>query len=230
MTVRRHFLRWGEIILSNLIITIISIAIVTVAVAMGIYYGGIAYENAQINATANAIVNEAQQILQAERMWATDHNQPDICSLTGGMSTLVNQHYLSEWPYISTFESGPQPNTGSVTNGSWDSFGVFHFFGYSDSFYRFMFSYNNGNYVVYDIRNGQGYPPFLQVMKTINQSLKGTYSFTGPPTGSTLPTTYCEIADGAMINNGHGGYVDSNGAVVTGCYSGNHAVCVFGPS
>ena len=109
--------------MSNLIITIISIAIIAVAAAMAIYYGGVAYENAQPSVFADIIMNEANQILQAERMWSSIHSCSDIsCMGAGGtsgtgMSALVNDKELSEWPTMGghmfslnyPFSSGPTP-------------------------------------------------------------------------------------------------------------------------
>ncbi len=162
--------------MSNLIITIISIAIVGIAAAMGIYYGGVAYENAQINATANAIMNEAQQILNAERLWSTNNNQPDISGMgtagaSGtGMSMLVSSKVLSTWPsfagtigvsgYLSN--PGPQPYIGSsqtagnITTGTFD-WGCYNIGGYAGKLVRSIFSYNNENFVTYDFYQNNPY-------------------------------------------------------------------------
>ena len=74
--------------MSNLIITIISIALVAVAAIMAIFYGGVAYENAQVNAMADAIMNDSQQLLQAARLWSSLNGYSDISGMgtaqTGG--------------------------------------------------------------------------------------------------------------------------------------------------
>lgn len=54
--------------MSNLIITIISIALVAVAAIMGAYYGGSAFTQNTTQVAANSIINEAQQILSAARI------------------------------------------------------------------------------------------------------------------------------------------------------------------
>jgi len=99
--------------MANLIITIISIAIVGIAAAMAIYYGGLAYENQQINTIANTIMNEAQQIGTAERLWSSNNGCGDMSCQPGGnissggvwqerasgtgISALVNGGELSNW-------------------------------------------------------------------------------------------------------------------------------------
>ena len=147
--------------MSNLIITIISLAIFGVAAAMGIYYGGIAYKNARINVTANAIVNEAQQILLAERMWSNNNGQSDISGMGAagssgtGMSMLVNQHYLTTWPFVSSLIPRPFPIHGgnTLTTGTCDrasSYSAgYNIGGYTGDYQRVMFSWKNGNYVAY---------------------------------------------------------------------------------
>jgi len=161
---------------NNLIVTIIAIALTAIGLITGAYYGGVAYENAQINATANTIMNEAQQILQAERMWATNNNQPDISGMgtagaSGtGMSALVNGKELSEWPSFggtmgtsaspSLTNPGPQPTFGSqtVTTSTYDD-GCYNIRGYAGPFRRIPFSYNNGNYVLYEFDGNFPYAP-----------------------------------------------------------------------
>ena len=153
--------------MSNLIVTIISIALVAVATIMAAFYGGTAYSNYQINATANAIMNEAQQILQAERMWSTNNNQPDISGMgtagaSGtGMSMLVASGTLTTWPALaggigmstSLTNPGPQPyiqGVGSTTTatGVFD-YGCWSIQGYDGKLLRIPFANNGSNYVLY---------------------------------------------------------------------------------
>lgn len=63
--------------MANLIITIISIALVAVAALMGAYYGGQAYQNAQAKAKANEIINSANQIAGAIQVWRTQNLKTD---------------------------------------------------------------------------------------------------------------------------------------------------------
>ena len=142
---------------------------------MGIYYGGMAYRNAQIDAVAATIVTEANQILQAERMYSGIHGCPDIScmwptywiSTVGtGMSELVSDKELSAWPPMGgTMYSddaldnpGPQPAyagasdsavQGSMTTGSFDN-GCYSFTGYTGRLMRWLLAVSGQNYVIYD--------------------------------------------------------------------------------
>ena len=55
--------------MANLIITVISIALVAVAALMGAYYGGEAYMQGQAKAKANEIVNAFEQVSAALQMF-----------------------------------------------------------------------------------------------------------------------------------------------------------------
>ena len=103
---------------------------------MGAYYGGTAFSNNQPQIIANTVINEAQQLLSASRMWASNTGQSDVSSgaaANGSISSLVNNKYLSNWPSLmgpygglqftygtGTFSAGPAPITGNVTTGAYD--------------------------------------------------------------------------------------------------------------
>ena len=72
--------------MANLIITVISIALVAVAALMGAYYGGSAFMDGQAKARANAIVLGAEQVAGALRLYAVNN---------GGSLTLTNGNWLS---------------------------------------------------------------------------------------------------------------------------------------
>ena len=138
--------------MANLIITIVSIALVAVAAVMAIFYGGVAFENAQYDADANAIMNEATQILQAARMWDSDNMQTDISGMGAagsqniGISILIQKHYLSQWPSIGNIVSGSTTvyafnSAGTTSNSTYDS-GIYSIGGYSNSYSRTLFAYN----------------------------------------------------------------------------------------
>jgi len=57
---------------ANLIITIISIALIAVAAIMGVYYGGTAYQAASAKAKAVALVEAASQTAAAWRVYALE--------------------------------------------------------------------------------------------------------------------------------------------------------------
>ncbi len=153
--------------MANLIITIISIAIVGIAAAMGVYYGGVAYENAQINALANAIMNDANQLLGAARVWSSVNGYQDISGMGTagaagtGIAALVSGGQISQWP---TLPDGLEGTTGSPwkpgppsTLGPGDS-GCYAINGYSASMSRGLFAYNSGIYVVYVFGSSTGVP------------------------------------------------------------------------
>ena len=138
-------------------ITIVSIALVAIAAIMGIYYGGIAFQNSQYNVAANAIINEAQQILAASRMWATYNNQPDVSS-SSEMSALYNGKELAEWPYVSALVSGPMPSGGSYNlTTSTFSQGNYNINGYSGIYNRALVTYNSQNYILYSFMTSTNY-------------------------------------------------------------------------
>ncbi|HCM83818.1 MAG TPA: hypothetical protein PKW15_03085 [Alphaproteobacteria bacterium] len=88
--------------MANLIITIISIALVGVAALMGAYYAGEAFYSGQAKAKANSIVNAANQIEGAIRIWASTNmkgntDYPDWNSVTGASSELISG-YLTQMP------------------------------------------------------------------------------------------------------------------------------------
>ncbi len=51
--------------MSNLIITIISIALTAIVALLGVYYGGTAFSNYQIKSTALRMISDAEQIAGA---------------------------------------------------------------------------------------------------------------------------------------------------------------------
>ena len=171
--------------MTNLIVTIISIALIAIAAVMGIYYGGVAYGNAQVNAIASTIMNDATQLLVAERLWATNHNCPDIsCMGTAGtsgtgISALINDKELSTWPSLGGFvtnaagtKGGPQPwigapgAAGTVSTGAYD-LGCYSLNGSKGFFSRFLFAYQSKNYVAYAFAANI---PYTAPCNTINTS------------------------------------------------------------
>lgn len=77
--------------MANLIITVISIALVAVAALMGAYYGGSAFMEGQANAKANAFTSTAEQIRGAYAIRRATTGQKDISQ---GFEELVNENYL----------------------------------------------------------------------------------------------------------------------------------------
>jgi hypothetical protein len=71
--------------MSNLIITIISIALVAVAALMGAYYGGSAFLQGQSKARTNQFINIGNQIISSWTYYAVDN---------GGSWTILNINSL----------------------------------------------------------------------------------------------------------------------------------------
>jgi hypothetical protein len=150
--------------LANLIITIIGIVIVVIAAVAGAYYGGQAFEQGQINSIANSIVSESQQILQAERLWSVNNNQPDISGMNSpttsngvtyfaignasgaGISALIDSKILAEWPPMGGPLAPPAPASGLIGDSAND-YGCYNFSGYQGRIGRMIFAYHNSNYV-----------------------------------------------------------------------------------
>ncbi|HCM83334.1 MAG TPA: hypothetical protein PKW15_01925 [Alphaproteobacteria bacterium] len=90
--------------MANLIITIISIALVAIAAIMGAYYGGAAYLEGQAKARAASFISQGEQIANAWRAWSVDRGGttalPDY-DWTDGSSDLVPA-YLTAIPIIPT--------------------------------------------------------------------------------------------------------------------------------
>ena len=86
--------------MANLIITVISIALVAVAALMGAYYGGTAFMDGQTRATANAIIQQAEQIKGAYLMYLASGGTPPASSaaINGSDVLTTGGKYLSAAP------------------------------------------------------------------------------------------------------------------------------------
>lgn len=93
--------------MANLIITIISIALVAVAAIMGAYYGGAAYNEAQVKARANEIVNGAKQIAAAWQLWGLNNSSTSYGFPTAEFSDTLVPYYLAQIPTVSRDSSAP---------------------------------------------------------------------------------------------------------------------------
>jgi hypothetical protein len=78
----------------NLIITVISIALVAALALASIYYGGPALSKGSAKATAATLVNQGQQISGANTMYAQENGGADAAAL----SDLQTAEYLSSVP------------------------------------------------------------------------------------------------------------------------------------
>ena len=90
--------------MSNLIITVISIALVAVASLTGAYYSGQAFLDGQAKARANSLIQGAEQIAGAWHMYAIDngaiYTMTDMLFRDGTATNLVPK-YLAQLPRFS---------------------------------------------------------------------------------------------------------------------------------
>ena len=108
--------------MANLIITVISIALVAVAALMGAYYGGSAFMEGQAKANANSLVQGAEQIKGALTMYATNHSGSYNGALSGNTLAPLVPDYLSTIPTYSfadvsagqTFKAGWVNSVGGL--------------------------------------------------------------------------------------------------------------------
>jgi len=95
--------------MSNLIITIISIALVAIAALMAAWYGGSAFSNGAVTAQANTMIAQAEQIASAIRLWSSDNGGQQTASIANGSGScringspfetlLINGKYLQSTP------------------------------------------------------------------------------------------------------------------------------------
>ncbi len=80
--------------MSNLIITVISIALVAVAALMAVWYGGDVYMGARYKAAANTVLSQTQQIVAAYTQYRLDGNMPSSQIVISGADVLAANGYL----------------------------------------------------------------------------------------------------------------------------------------
>lgn len=90
--------------MANLVITIISIALVAVAALMGAYYGGNAFIEGQRKALVSSIIESAKQTAAAWHLWVSNH--PGSTTLVyPGSDTVIEYNlvpdYLTQTPAFS---------------------------------------------------------------------------------------------------------------------------------
>jgi len=107
--------------MANLIITIISIALVAVAAIMGAYYGGSAFMQGQTKSYADALVSQGDQITAAWTVYAT--NNSGNFSTLSALSTLTSgttSAYLTDIPIppraIANISISPFTSTWQMIN------------------------------------------------------------------------------------------------------------------
>jgi len=121
--------------MSNLVITIISIALAAIIAIMGMWYGGSAFTNSSANAQATTMIVQADQIANAIRLWSSDNggaqdlagSRGNQCRLNSGPlgTALINGKYLQSIPgqdfHSSICNNTPMaPGTWTISEGDGD--------------------------------------------------------------------------------------------------------------
>jgi len=102
----------------NLIVTILSIALVAVGAIAGLFYVGGALQDDQPKIWANSAISQSQQIIAAATLYSNSNNGKGLDSV--GFGGLVSQNYLSTWPEFVMLPPSPVNSSSSpttVTNG-----------------------------------------------------------------------------------------------------------------
>jgi hypothetical protein len=96
--------------MANLIITVISIALVAVAALSAAYYGGSAFMEGQTKAKATTVIEQGKQIAAAWTMYAINNGGEYTLTCDGnGAADIANNFvpkYLSSLPKLPDFASG----------------------------------------------------------------------------------------------------------------------------
>ncbi len=111
--------------MSNLIITVISIALVAVAALVATYYGGTAFSMASYKSKANTVLEQGKQLAAAWQLWSLDNG--NVKSLVdtdwttasgGGTSDDLVPKYTTQLPtpplVLSTAGDGWHPATATT--------------------------------------------------------------------------------------------------------------------
>ena len=114
--------------MANLIITIISIALVAITVLVGAFYGGSAFSNYQAKAQATQIISDVDQVASAWRLYAINNANNYYLPHAGDAlgygteSDLVPQ-YLTSWISY-PFTGGSSVGEKSIRFGVFDGTGL----------------------------------------------------------------------------------------------------------
>ncbi len=135
---------------------IIGIALVAITALAGVFYGGSAFSNYQVQVLANTMTSVGQQVYNAGIAYMANNGQTyfsqDLMTL-GNMVKIKNQNYLSDFPGVlsSDVKYGNSGNAGGygscqLINGNYYGTG-----------YRFCTDANNANFVMmYSIKVNPG--------------------------------------------------------------------------
>jgi hypothetical protein len=82
--------------MSNLLVTVIAIALIALSVAMGIFYGGTSWSKSTAKGTATTLVSQKEQLKTASTLWKSQHAGQLVASL----ETLESDRFLSSIPEV----------------------------------------------------------------------------------------------------------------------------------
>lgn len=88
----------------QLIVAVISIALVAALALASIYYGGSAFNQGQLKAQVTTLINQAQQIVGANTLYKTDNGGSNAASVAALVPT-----------YLAVAPSAPS----KITSGAW---------------------------------------------------------------------------------------------------------------
>ncbi|MCE6959707.1 hypothetical protein LAZ40_11820 [Cereibacter sphaeroides] len=88
----------------NLIVAVISIALVAALAAASIYYGGTAFSSSTADAAAATLVNNGQQLSGAQQLWMIDNSGNR--NVDADLSDLTTGAYLAAMPTPPSSASG----------------------------------------------------------------------------------------------------------------------------
>lgn len=227
--------------MSNLVITIISIALVAAATIMAIYYGGKAYQQGQTQAQAQAFISQNNQLLMAAQTFSFDNNSTNLVPVCG----LANGNYLTTWPPLMILDASAS-NSDPVHAAFYRSYSSTR--PYVSDLRRYIIGYNGG-FVAQTLIYTQGGTNFttdtspsdwaVQIALAFNQTPSANVAsgFSSYMTASGLPrltsgapysTTTGAISDGCTYTNPPlpdatpgttvNLYLNSNGTPLKGCF------------
>ncbi len=110
--------------MANLVITVISIALVAVAALMAVFYGGAAFSGSTAQVRANQLISQSKQVYQADLQYMIDKgldnfnsfrpDEPAMAGYTNGRVPLLNLDTLGLDSTIEYPELNFYPMTASV--------------------------------------------------------------------------------------------------------------------
>jgi len=109
----------------NLVITILSIALVAIAAVMAVWYGGSSFMNQQAKADANTMIQNMQQMAAAIQLYATQQNGGNVSfpvtidGTTASIGTYLMPTYIQEMPYLPIYKATTDGGTSFIYPGGW---------------------------------------------------------------------------------------------------------------